>query len=407
MTAERYDGMQLISQGPVRLEFKSSNTGAGLFLMFFSLLWGGMPALVLISMLGSGKANGPWPMLLIFPLVGSGLFLLGLSMLSSHIRVILDRESGKILVSRNSLITREAEEHAFSEIKEVLYHTETRTRPKGGSYQVWSASIKDRHDNLLSLGAQITEEPIRARAEILSRFLNVPMRDISAGEESLRMPEDLDRPLVEAMNLSGEEIWIELEPPEGSKIIVERTPGFIRYTFPSPGISLASGCSGIFMIIWLSFALFWTSTVFTSTFSSKQPGTCFISLCGLPFIIIGLIFLIFIARDALAKKEITVTPETLTHRNLLGGLSAGSVSIPLNQIEEVTPGVRQPLTTDSELKVPAGLSSLFLTGSQAVRIVSDKVIIRAGNELSPQESEWFFKSLRAEIFRYGEKTSRS
>ncbi len=78
----------------------------------------------------------------------------------------------------------------------------------------------------------------------------------------------------------------------------------------------------------------------------------------------------------------------------MGAQRVGTKTIPLDKVEELTGGTKEQVNYPSFLGI----------GSKPVRIISDAVIISAGSCLSQVESEWLYNSLRAEIYRHGEKS---
>jgi hypothetical protein len=409
MSLNQQEDIQLISQTPGRLEFRSSGATAGLFLIIFSLLWGGIPTGFLISSLAAGRFEGPMAVILIFTIVGLGMLAGGIALLFSHTTIAIDGNRRAIFIARKSITSEQKEEHSFKEIKEVLYGTEIRHRSKGGSYSVWCVDLLDERGDALRLGAQTSEEAMRARAEILAKYLRIPMRDTTTGEDNVRMPDELDRTLAESMKLAGETPSVSSSPPEGSKLVVERAPRFVRYILPALGFTASSGCSGVFMLIWTGFACLWTFGAFAAVLSTHHQGPDLLfPLFGLPFILIGFFTFLPIVGGIVGRDELIITPETVKIARMIGTWRTGAREIPLRKVEEVTGGslpLPLPSALNGQRLSPAvsSMISLVAPGSRPMRIVSDQAILRVGAGLSSSDSAWLYDSIRAEISRYGGK----
>jgi hypothetical protein len=409
MSANQFEDMQLVGQAPNRLEFRRSGATVGFFIMIFSLFWGGMPTCMMISLIASGRSDGPMCVFPIFTVVGLVVFAFGLSMLYSGTTVIFDGNRNVIIITRRSMASEQKEEHSVKEIREVLYSTEIRRRSKGGSDQVWLVDLIGEIGDSLRMGAQASELAMRARAELLAKHLKIPMRDTTSGEELVRMPEELDRALAESMKITGEQPSVSSSPPEGSKILVERAPRYVRYLLPAAGLTVSTGGSGLFMMIWTGFACLWTFGAFATVLSSHEKGVALLfPLLGLPFVIIGLTAFIPIIKGIMGKDEIVITFESIKTSKILGPWRTGSREIPLKKVEEIT-GNRHSTpfpssSMDQQLSPELNnIISIITTGSRPLRIVSDEAILRVGAGLSDSDSAWLYDSIRAEIFRHGRK----
>ena len=69
----------VIDHFPYKIEKKGS-IGLGVFLTVFASLWGGMPGYLFIKMLRDGEFETPHLFMLLFPIIGLLLFLVGLSL---------------------------------------------------------------------------------------------------------------------------------------------------------------------------------------------------------------------------------------------------------------------------------------------------------------------------------------
>jgi hypothetical protein len=66
-----------LSSPPVEAHQTGSKVGA-LFMILFSLIWGGFPTVGLFSMLGSGGAGPELFIFLTFPIIGGGILRFGI-----------------------------------------------------------------------------------------------------------------------------------------------------------------------------------------------------------------------------------------------------------------------------------------------------------------------------------------
>jgi hypothetical protein len=149
MAVYQLDDLRLISQTPGRLEFRGSGKTAGIILILFSLVWGGVPTVVLISSLCSGRVEPALFMLSIFSLIGLAMSAGGLALIFSWTGVTIDSTRQILTIIKKSISSKNKEEHHFKDIKEVVYSSEMRHRSKGGSYRVWLANlVSERGDNL-------------------------------------------------------------------------------------------------------------------------------------------------------------------------------------------------------------------------------------------------------------------
>lgn len=425
MATSQGQDWNITQKNPQQMELSSSGACGGIFLIIFGLMFGGFPLLAFIGALQSRNSGGAEYITLIFTVIGFAIVVGGAAVLFSKTVIVLDSMRRSISITKTGLTGAKSEERSFSDVKEILYSSAMRQGSKGGSYQVWLTDIVFSEGASFNVGEKTFEEDIRRRSEMLAKFINVPMKDTTGGDESIRNPEELDMPLADRMREDGEEVEVSDYPPQGARLTVEKTYAGVRYLLPAPGLFGPSGCGILFMLVWTGFAVLWTGGAALSVLASGNIIALLFPLFGVPFILIGLAGLFSLVKSGLGREEIEIRPGFLKLSVLLGNFRTGAREVPLKEVEEVrggTPTVSGALagklfttlasqqgggnaTFSSQTGAPntafsnspAQMTSSLLSGANPISIVTDKVILKTGASLNSSEAEWLYNSLRSEI----------
>jgi hypothetical protein len=200
-----------------------SPKAAGIFLLVFACLWGGIPALVLVKAVASGTMQtGLWGLLL-FAVIGIGIFIGGLALLASSTTTTLSRE--KVNVTKKSLFgTRQWIEplSAFTGIRSRSeYHSGGKNSP---SYTLHIIELLHPdpkkavrlYESRLDVGA-------RGIWEDACRTLNLPAVEGEGDNVVIRGVEDLDKSVKDLAREGKLQVDFDLSkaPPTGLTLRVD------------------------------------------------------------------------------------------------------------------------------------------------------------------------------------------
>lgn len=171
--------------------------GAGVFMIIFSLFWGGMPTFGLISSLLKGEMQpGLW-FLLIFTIIGTGLLIFGLKMVTT--RRTIRFSATQVDFDERSLFGQRIWSEPLKNFPGVRtwseYHSGGKNR---SSYTLYIAELfHPEPRKRLRLYESRSEEGLRGIQEGYCRQLNVPALEGEPGNFVARNVEDLDKSVRE------------------------------------------------------------------------------------------------------------------------------------------------------------------------------------------------------------------
>lgn len=182
-----------LSHLPVTQVDKGSK-GAGIFMMIFASVWGGVPTLALIKALSSGTMQaGMWGLFL-FTVIGTCLFLGGLYLLTSRSTTTLSRE--QVGVSKTSLFGSSQWTARLSEFAGIRSRSEYHSGGKNSpSYTLYIIELLHKTDSrkTVRLYESRADFGIRSIWENACRALNLPAVEGEGSSLVTRAVEDLDK----------------------------------------------------------------------------------------------------------------------------------------------------------------------------------------------------------------------
>ncbi|MFO8029201.1 MAG: hypothetical protein R6U28_05030 [Cyclonatronaceae bacterium] len=206
--------------------------GIGIFLVLFSLVWGGIPGVIVVSQLMSGDFDPGMYFLLLFPFIGTGLFLFGLRTLSYRETIHIDPRS--VSFESRSLFGRNSWMEPLHRYPGIVKRTERRSGGKNrSSYTLHIAELHhpDKKKRV-RLYESRSNSGFRQIWEDYCRQLNLPALEGDTDNLVSRAVEDLDKSV---RDLAGEgKLKVDFDPrkppPAGFELRVDGE--FLRVTLP-------------------------------------------------------------------------------------------------------------------------------------------------------------------------------
>jgi hypothetical protein len=231
----------------------------------------------------------------------------------------------------------------------------------------------------------------RQEAEEVAKFLELELRDASAGGEGVvRQAAEPDQSIREQAQAKGEVVEIP-SMPAGSRIRHELTGGKLTLEVPAPGVSpVMLGIAAVMFLVPVGFMAFFLRGFFNL---GEAPSVfrfvfyAFFLVFLAPVVLIpGRLFL-----SAKSDERITVTPGNL-EVSLVSPYWTRSKSIPAAEIEELEL-IRHEGNSGREVdpeQVPKVVKNLALMagGGGIIMARSDKQTLNFGRMLSRAEAEW-------------------
>lgn len=335
----------------------------GVFLTLFSLLWGGIPTIMLVIVVADKGLTPAVAPLLLFTVIGTGLFLGGLNQFwtKGYVRIT----SAEVVYSKSSLFGRKDWTEPLARYTGVGYRTEYHSGGKNSpSYTLHIVELQHPEKAKCVITWQ-AKSPDGARAiqEEHCRALKLPALEADGAGWAKRETADLDKSVRELVQ--ERKLTVKFDPrqppPSGIQLRIDGPMLHLTLSFPRAPLVVALP----FMIVGIVFLLIG------------------ILAKGLPlfFILIGLLCagapaaLFFFAqrmrqRIALSKEEVRISWDTPFGER-------GLATLPADEIEQV------------ELRAQAGSRQTALTLATDTR----QVVVGAG--LQPEALEWLRQCILA------------
>lgn len=243
---------------PLEWDDAKGSIGAGVFLLIFSLLWGGMPTALLIGSIVQGNFKPDILFTLIFTVIGSGIFLGGLYMLT-HKRII-SMSDNRVQILDKSIFGRKHFDEHLNNYKGIKNYSEYHSGGKNqSSYTLYINEMIHGSNKKLNVKLDVqrnSSSGMRKLWEDHCRRLNLPALSGETGQEEVRRVEDLDKN-VKTLIKEGK---IEPEfdpsdaPPAGFtlsvedgklKVVMKDTPMMYIVMF----FVLAFACWGVYFVL--------------------------------------------------------------------------------------------------------------------------------------------------------------
>lgn len=234
--------------------YDRGSRGIGLFLVFFSLVWGGIPGAILVSQLMNGEFDPEMSFLLLFPVIGTGLLLYGLRTLSYRETIKIDPRS--VSFESRSLFGHTSWMEPLQRYPGIIKRTERRSGGKNRSS--YTLHIIELHHpdkkKRVRLYESRSSAGFRQIWEDYCRQLNMPALEGPTDNLVSRAVEDLDKS-VRDLALEGK-LNVDFDPhkppPAGFELRVDGD--FLRVTLPKArssaiGILSVIAFAGVFIFI--------------------------------------------------------------------------------------------------------------------------------------------------------------
>ena len=347
---------------------RSGSRFGGIFLVLFALFWGGIPGLIFISLVTSGEYESSMFFLLLFPVIGIGIFLGGLYTMTFRETIRIDANS----VSREakSIFGYKYWTEPLERYSGVLSRTEQRSGGKNSSpYTVYIVELyhEDKKKRILLYESR-SGNSFRTIWEDYCRQLNKPAMERAGNKMHTRDVADLDKSVRELVQEGKITVDFDPKAPPPKGFDARVAGGQLRVALPKKNTSFL----GLIIAI-----LFTGVFIFIGFWVDDAPVI---------FGIIGIILLLFfigagiwqaITRNVLliGRNEIKILQETPW------GETGGSI-LKADEIEEVRIG---PIARG--------------TKQMAVLLVTDHNTRRIGDGLPRESQEWLKNCILAVITR--------
>jgi hypothetical protein len=194
----------------------------GIFLLIFSLFWGGLPTFFFVQSIADGTFEAGMLMILVFTVAGLGLFLFGLNQffIKGKLRITKD----EIEFEKRGLFGRKQWREPMASYEGILsrseYHSGSKNSPSYTLYivELYHPEKKKR----IKLYQSRSEMGFRAKWEEHCRAMNLPAVEDGEGGLIRRNVEDLDKSVRELRKENKIEVKFDPneDPPEGLDLSV-------------------------------------------------------------------------------------------------------------------------------------------------------------------------------------------
>ncbi len=232
----------------------SGSRFGGIFLILFALFWGGVPGIILIGMVTSGEYESSMFFLLLFPVIGIGIFLGGLYTMTFRETIRIDATS----VSREakSILGYKYWTEPLKRYPGILQRTEHRSGGKNSSS--YTLHIVELHHEekkkRIILYESRSPNGFRKIWEDYCRHLNKPALEGGKGNMLSRAVEDLDKSVRDLAREGKLEVDFDPRkpPPPGFDLRVDGDQ--LRVTLPRTKSSIIGtlffmAFAGVFVFI--------------------------------------------------------------------------------------------------------------------------------------------------------------
>ena len=356
-----------LSQLPVEHADKGHRAG-GIFLMLFAALWGGIPTLILLHSLIAGSFGAAMLGLLIFTVIGIGLFLLGLKFATTHRTIRF--EPHQISLDERSLFGRKAwtePKGRFPGIRARLeYHSGGKNR------SAYTLHIVELHHEdktkRIRLYASRSDSGFRKIHETYCRQLDLPALEGEGPSMTARAVEDLVKSVRELAREGKLNVAFDpdQEPPQGMRLDIDGAR--LRIALPRSRAPLTGAMIGLLVAGGLVAAGF--------------------GIADAPFFVgvIGLVLFVLIGAgtlwSAFATSVVIVAPDEIRILHHLPWGDTAGRTVDTGHIESVRIG-----------------RAIENQGRPGVLLVTDEGNVTLGQGLPRESLEWFSNCILAVITR--------
>lgn len=347
--------------------------GGAIFMILFSLFWGGVPTMALVSSLTSNTAKPEMAFLLIFTIIGALLFLGGIHLLVASTTTVID--SNRVTVSKRSLFGTKQWSEALAAFQGITwrseYHSGGKNKP---SYTLYIVELKHTDPKkAVKLYESRAGGNIRAIWEDHCRKLNLPAVETDGKSIVKRDVADLDKSVKELIEEG--KMKVDLNPTKPPPDLAVRADGdFLEVS------TLRKKVAPLGLVITLILPIVFMYVGF------------FVKSASVVFGFVGLVIFVIMVAGAvysyLSTDQIRIGRDEIRLRKRLPwGVSEGEC-IKIELIETVRIGNKSD------------------QGGSAVLLETDSGIVEAGKGLSPEAMEWLKNCIMRQIAVQAENRSQ-
>ncbi len=341
---------------------------AGIFLIVFALLWGGLPTLGLLVAILSGNFEPAMLFMLIFSLVGLAMLLAGLNMTTTRKTIHFDEQS--VTMDAHSLFGTTHWKELLRNFPGVRSRSEYHSGGKNqSSYTLYIVELyhPDKKKRI-RLYESRSDSGFRKTWETYCRQLHLPALEGEGDTMTSRDVEDLDKSVRELAREGKLEVTFDpsAPPPEGITLQIE--DGHLLIGLPRARFSIIGWLFGL---------------LFPAVFISIGFG---VSDAPVVFGIVGIVILVGVVAAMVwylvARGVVRVGPDQvrLSYRTPWGETAGRALAS--DQIETVRIG-----------------RAVERQGQVGVVMVTDETTLTAGPGLPPASLEWLKSCILAVITR--------
>ncbi len=356
-----------VSELPAILVEKEPKS-TGVFTIVFSLFWGGIPTLILLVSLARGTFQASMAPLLVFTVLGAGIFVLGIWLATREKTTRIDRQT--VSVDARWAFGHRAWSEPFSRYEGVLCRSEWHSGGKNSSsYALHIVELcHPDKKNRIRLYSSRSDEGLRKIWEGYCRALNLPALEGEGSNRVVRAVEDLDksvRDLVREGKMTVEFDPAKQPPPQG--LGIETQGDRLRLTlpkvrFPVGLLVIGLGLPGAF--------------VYGGFFREGGIG---LGLIGLAILLAAAAMFVW---SRVSQPVVEIGPEQVrVFYRTPWGETAGQ-SLPVSEIESVRIG------RETEGR-----------GTPSVLLVSDRATVSVAHSQPDAVQEWLKNFLLAAVAR--------
>ncbi len=371
---------------PERYEKKS---GGGCLMLFgLPFLAAGL-AIMTLGVLGVKDDSGN-SIPIYFALPFGGVFAaVGAGLVFGRGGIVFDKRTNEAIKWWGLLVPMKRTVAPLHSMKEVAITKEIRRSDKS-TYTVYPVRVAHAGDQF-KICEPRDYQKARQEAEEVAKFLNVELRDASAGGEGVvRQAADLDQSIREQARAKGE--IVEIPPmPAGARIRHDLNGGRLTLEIPAPGVSpVILIMAAVMFLAPVGFMAF-----FLQGFFNLDEAPSLFRIVFYSFFLLFLAPVVLIpgrmVLSGMSKERITVTPDKL-ELSLVAPYWTRAKSIPASEIEELEL-IRHEGNGGREVnpeQVPKIVKNLALLGGGGGTIMarSDKQTLNFGRMLNREEAEW-------------------
>ncbi len=312
-----------VAQLPVTAQRTGSRL-LGVFMVVFALVWGGMPVVGLVAMLGGDQAFEPAMLVAaLFPVLGVGILLYGVHQLVWRKTITMDRQF--VAVAERGLFGAKDWREELANYTGVLQRSR-RVRTKNSSYTLYIVDlIHEDESKKINLYTDLGEGGHRAKWEAYARALELPALEQGQGGILRREVDDLDKSVGELIKEGKVEVDFDALARTAKGLSVDFEGDTVIITRTGPKHPWWG------MLIGVTFPLVFVGVAF---YMPDMPFFMRILFGGLGAIF-ELVFVLGVIWDIVSRQRIRVGPRDLKVSTISPWGEKKGKQLPVGEIESV------------------------------------------------------------------------